>query len=229
MCVWILRQVIVVVAEKMSFVNRRKQFFKQAAGNDKLKNTNLPILRRRRENDLPRSHNTESIQNLPLKSTNSTFSNDSQPTKVTTDETVVKYPPTAVEPLQSKDNSQHHQIPSSITSSCSTVSTTSPRSTATPQSTCTTTVTDVNEVKPVPIVKPRRRNKDYVSVQFRDNPQSTSNLVILPVIPVSTTVSRNSSPNITSRLSSDENIVEDKTDTIQNLSLIHISEPTRPY
>ena len=32
----------------------------------------------------------ESIQNLPLKSTNSTFSNDSQPTKVTTDETVVK-------------------------------------------------------------------------------------------------------------------------------------------
>ena len=47
-----------------------------------------------------------------------------------------------------------------------------------------------------------------IFVLLPDNPQSTSNPVIRPVIPVSTTVSSNSSQNITSRLTSDENIVE---------------------
>ena len=41
-----------------------------------------------------------------------------------------------------------------------------------------------------------------------DNPQSTSNPLIHPVIPVTTTVSSDPSQNITSRLTSDENIVK---------------------
>ena len=53
-----------------------------------------------------------------------------------------------------------------------------------------------------------------------DNPQSTSNPVIHPVIPVSTTVSSNSSQNITSGLTSDENIV--KVHKIMNIIVVHL-------
>ena len=166
---------------------KRQMLFEQALGNDKPKNFTLPRSRRSKENDSQRSHITEFFDNLPLTSLNSTVSNDSQPMKLTSDEAVVKDPPTTVEPLQIEDNTQHYQIPFPITSSSSAISAESPQS--------TTTVTDVTEVKHRPRVKPRRRNtftSGYVPIRFRDNPQSTSNPVI-------------------------------------HLSLIHISEPTRPY
>ena len=54
-----------------------------------------------------------------------------------------------------------------------------------------------------------RRNFRFTHLYYiPDNPLFTSNPFIHPIIPVSTTVSSDSSQNITSGLTSDENIVE---------------------
>lgn len=189
--------------------HNRKNFFETATGNKET--STLP--RRKKDPHLPRRHITEYFQNLSLEPTSSTVSSDAQHTKHTSDETEVKQPPTVlpkqkrnidfftVEQQQVRDNPQHYEISSPITSTSSAISTKSPQS--------TTTATDVTEVKLTPIVKPRRRNtlpSGYVPGKYRDNLQSTHNLH--PVIPVSSTVSSNSSQHIATRLTGDENIEE---------------------